>query len=79
MLQQQQISSENHRRWIGKTLRVLIEEKDPVQNRWKARSFMDAPEIDGRVYVTSAKRLGPGTFHSVVIEKAAEYDLFGTV
>lgn len=79
MLLQQSISAENHRRWIGQKLRVLVEEKDSESGRWKGRSYMDAPEIDGRVFVSSGRELRPGTFHSVLIEKTAEYDLFGTI
>ncbi len=79
MLQQQEISAQNNQRWIGKTLRVMVEEKDFAENRWRGRSFMDAPEIDGGVYVNSRMVLEPGTLYNVHIKKAAEYDLFGTV
>lgn len=79
MLLQQEISAKNNKRWIGKTLRVLIENRDAKKGYWAGRSFMDAPEIDGRVYVSSRTPLETGLFYEAQIQEATEYDLFGTV
>jgi len=78
MLLQQEISQENNKHWLGKTLKVLIEEvseKDP--NVWVGRSSMDAPEVDGNVFIKSAKSLQPGCFYSAKITATEEYDLVG--
>lgn len=79
MLTQQAISAENQAAWVGKSLKILVEEHDPKTASWIGRSFMDAPEIDGRVYLSSKKPLKIGHFYHAQILKSTEYDLFGTV
>ena len=44
-----------------------------------ARSYRDAPEIDGLVYIDTQKQLIPGDIELVKITNADEYDLYGTV
>ena len=80
MLLQQRISRENNRKFLGRTLQVLIDgpfPKDP--KKWTGRSYQDAPEIDGTVRVTSKKLLLPGEFYPVTITDFHEYDLVGQV
>jgi len=78
MLVQQEISSENNRRYLGQTLKVLIDEKvDHQDHQWIGRTFMDAPEVDGNVYVNSEKTLEVGRFYRVRIKSTQEYDLVG--
>jgi len=79
MIVQQAISTANQAAWVGKTLNVLVEEHDPKTASWKGRSYMDAPEIDGSVYVSSSKPLKTGHLYHATIQKSTEYDLFGTV
>ena len=79
---QQEISAENNRRLIGRTLPVLIDgqaENDP--RVYCGRSYQDAPEVDGLVYVTAPenKKLAPGDIVLTKIKKAQEYDLAGSV
>jgi ribosomal protein S12 methylthiotransferase len=69
MALQQRVSREVHQRYVGRTLRVLVEREGV------ARSHADAPEIDGTVRVTG--RAEVGQFCEVVITDAAEYDLTG--
>lgn len=67
------ISARRLRDKIGHKMRVLI---DAVEGDVAiARSSADAPEIDGKVYISHATQLKPGTFADVVIEKTDEYDL----
>jgi len=75
---QHDIAYEVQQRWVGKTLKVLIEEELP-DGRWAGRSEGDAPEIDGLVYVHSPKRLEIGNFVMVKITEADSYDLRGEV
>lgn len=80
MLLQQELSHEFNRSWIGRPIEVLIEgkdEKDP--DLWVGRSYMDAPEVDGNVYVRSRRRLKPGNFYEVNISEVKAYDLAGKV
>jgi len=80
MILQQAISRRINERWIGKTLRVLIEDREEGESgRWVGRSYMDAPEVDGSVFVNSKKALKPGKFYDVTIQSVREYDLAGQV
>lgn len=60
-------AEEFNQQQIGKTVRVLVEKPG------EARTFMDAPEIDGMVYVDAA--LAVGEFASVIISDWRGYDL----
>jgi ribosomal protein S12 methylthiotransferase len=75
---QQDIAYEQQQRWIGKDLKILIEEKLP-DGRWVGRTEGDAPEVDGLVYVKSSKVLRIGEFEQVRILEADSYDLMGEV
>ncbi|MFZ5353758.1 MAG: 30S ribosomal protein S12 methylthiotransferase RimO [Bacillota bacterium] len=74
---QQRISLENNMNLVGRTLKVLIEGME--DNRYIGRSYKDAPEIDGIVYVSSKRNLLPGEFYFVRITEAYEYDLMGEI
>lgn len=72
---QQRISLQRNRSWIGREMEVLIEAPHPNQrHRWVARSFRDAPEVDGTVLVR-ARAAQPGEFRTVRITDATPYDL----
>jgi ribosomal protein S12 methylthiotransferase len=78
MLLQQEISRESNKKWVGQMLQVLVDEhdeKDP--KRWIGRSFMDAPEVDGNVFIRTQKSLKRGCFYPVTIKATQEYDLVG--
>ncbi len=77
MARQQEISKEVNQKFMGKTLRVLIDEKQ--KEYYTGRSQYDAPEVDGQVYVKSAKSLKPGDFVEVRVTDTLEYDLVGEV
>ena len=74
---QNRISEENNRAMVGKTLRVLVEDFDPVSESHFGRSYKDAPEIDGKVYFKSPKRVEPGHLVDVEITEVLDYDLVG--
>jgi ribosomal protein S12 methylthiotransferase len=78
MRRQQEISADLQQEFIGKTLKVMIdEEQKGEKDIYLARSEFDAPEVDGLVYVRSRKKLQPGDFVPVRITDAYEYDLAG--
>ncbi len=62
---------------IGKTVTVLCEDYDPVGQIHFGRSAADAPEIDGKVYFRSEKRIAPGSFVQVKLRETLDYDLMG--
>jgi ribosomal protein S12 methylthiotransferase len=60
---------------VGYELDVLLDDRVDDET-WTGRSFADAPEIDGAVYVKGSD-LAPGTFLPVQIEARQDYDLIG--
>ncbi len=76
---QVEISARKNASKVGKTLTVLCEGYDPVAESYYGRSAADAPDVDGKVWFTSAKRLRAGSFVSVKIKEAMDYDLVGIV
>ena len=80
MTVQQDISKEAQQKFIGQTLKVLIDEQQKGEsNVFLGRSEYDAPEVDGVIYVHSKKNLMQGDFVLVKITDAYEYDLVGEV
>ncbi len=77
MNDQLRIAIEKNRAKIGTVQRVMVEGLDGTLNCYAGRTEADAPEIDGRVYFMSPKKLNPGTFLNVVINDTVEYDLLG--
>ncbi|MFH1846257.1 MAG: 30S ribosomal protein S12 methylthiotransferase RimO [Candidatus Omnitrophota bacterium] len=74
---QQEISYENNLGFIEKKLKVLIEDTVPDDPFcFTGRSEMDAPEVDGMVYV-KGKNLRIGSFVETKISGIMEYDLIG--
>jgi len=78
MALQQDISSSQNDAWVGKLLDVMIDapsENDP--QRYVARSYMDAPEVDGTVFVKTQNGtlLAPGDIVRVRVTGAEAYDL----
>ena len=79
MALQQQISAEKLAEKVGKTLKVLVDEIDEEENIAICRSYADAPEIDGHVYVDNIDAsVKVGEFLTVTIDEANEYDLFAS-
>ena len=80
MAVQQDISKAIQKGFVGRTLKVLIDEQqDGEENTYLGRSEYDAPEVDGLVYVHSEKELASGDFVMVKVTDAYEYDLVGEV
>ncbi len=75
MQAQQAISAKRLKRFVGKTLDVLIDEVDG--KKATGRSYADAPDIDGRVYVSHKGDVKVGDMVNVSITASDEYDLHG--
>ena len=72
------VSEEISESFVGKTLEVLCDGFDTVADIYYGRSYMDAPDVDGRVYFKAKRRHRGGDFVKVLIEEALDYDLIGT-
>jgi ribosomal protein S12 methylthiotransferase len=77
MALQAEISAAKLQRRVGQTLTVLVDEVD--EEGAVARGPMDAPEIDGGIYLDGATQLRPGEFVRVRITAASEHDLWADV
>lgn len=62
---------------IGKTLDVLVEGYDPYTDSYYGRTYMDAPDIDNNVILTSGYRIDDGDIIPVEIFDKDEYSLIG--
>ena len=92
MALQQQISEENMKRHIGRTLKVLVEtarngivhinsEEDTAENKFNydciGRTYMDVPDTDGVIYIKGKAK--PNTFVNCKVTGYKEYDLIGEI
>ena len=75
MRKQQEISAQKLKQRVGKDLQVLLEQK--TDDGYSARSYADAPEIDGLVYIDTNKSLNLGEYCQVRVYDSDEYDLYG--
>ena len=71
---QAEISREKLARRIGQRLTVLVEEVE--EDEVVARSYADAPEIDGLVIIPGAWELDPGDFLEVRVTDSGDHDLW---
>ncbi|MDD6022097.1 MAG: 30S ribosomal protein S12 methylthiotransferase RimO [Oscillospiraceae bacterium] len=77
MRQQFDIFSRKQEEKIGNAYKVLVEGYDSYTDSYCGRSYMDAPEIDSKIYFTSSAPLETGEFVDVRIINTKEYDLIG--
>ncbi|MCR5324678.1 MAG: 30S ribosomal protein S12 methylthiotransferase RimO [Lachnospiraceae bacterium] len=91
MLAQQEVVFEKNRMLAGKTFRVMIDgmisepdafetfisDEDDDMKVYVARTYMDAPDIDGSVFVLSRREIISGSLTNVIIEGYNGYDLIG--
>lgn len=77
MKMQQQIAFEKAEEMIGRKLEVLIEGKLPEEGVFIGRTYKDAPNVDGMIFVNSDRELVTGDVVTVGITDFHEYDLIG--
>lgn len=76
---QQEVSYDNGQEAVGQELLVMIEGKLPEEHVYVGRTYKDAPEVDGYIFVYSADELVTGDFAMVTVTGASEYDLIGEI
>ena len=75
---QQEISLDKGENRVGSVMDVVIEGKVADEDAYIARSYADAPGVDGYVFIENVTAdLMSGTFVKVYIKAAMEYDLIG--
>ncbi len=73
------VSEDKSAEKVGSIQKVLCDGFDTVAEIHYGRSYADAPDVDGRVYFKSPKRIAPGEFVDVLVTEALDYDLIGEV
>ena len=74
---QQEIAFEKSESMIGRVLEVMIEGKVADENAYAGRTYMDAPGVDGLLFLNTEEELMSGDFVCVKVTGALEYDLIG--
>lgn len=75
---QKKISKEVNEQFLGKSIPCIIESVTS-DGLVIARSYRDAPEVDGLVYIDTEEFPVPGDIETVKINSCDDYDLFGTM
>ena len=76
---QQEIAFEKSESMVGRVLTVLIEGKVVDEPAYVGRTYMDAPGVDGLIFVNADAELLSGDFVRVKVTGSAEYDLIGEI
>lgn len=74
---QQEIVFENNEKMIGKKMQAMIEGFLPDEGVYVARTYRDAPDIDGLVFIKYSREHMTGDLVDITITGAYEYDLNG--
>lgn len=76
---QQEIAFEKAEEMIGRVLTVMIEGKIADEDAYVARTYRDAPNVDGYLFVNTTATLMTGDLVRVQVTDSNEYDLIGEI
>ncbi|WP_294479486.1 30S ribosomal protein S12 methylthiotransferase RimO [uncultured Ruminococcus sp.] len=80
IMQEQMLVTERYNQeQLGKTVEIVCEGFDRYAECYFGRGTADAPEIDGKVFFTSEKKVAVGQYVKVELFDTLDYDLLGTV
>ena len=74
---QQDIAFEQAENMVGREMLVMIEGKVADENAYVGRTYKDAPNVDGFIFINTEEELMSGDFAKVKVTGALEYDLIG--
>ena len=74
---QQEIAFDLAEDMIDREVLVMIEGKVADENAYVGRTYRDAPNVDGLIFINTDEELMTGDFAKVKVTGAAEYDLIG--
>ena len=74
---QQDIAFEKSEAMVGRELIVMVEGKVADENAYVSRTYMDAPGVDGYLFIQTPEVLMTGDFARVRVTGALDYDLIG--
>ena len=76
---QQEIAFEKAEEMVGKELWCMVEGKLTDEYAYVARTYRDAPGVDGYLFIQTTEELMSGDFVKVRVTGAEEYDLIGEI
>ncbi|MEE0418862.1 MAG: 30S ribosomal protein S12 methylthiotransferase RimO [Lachnospiraceae bacterium] len=76
---QQEIAFERAKDKVGQVMTAMVEGQVAGENAYVARTFADAPGIDGYLFINTSETLVSGDFVKVRVTGALEYDLIGEI
>lgn len=76
---QQEIAFEKAENMIGKQILAMIEGKVADENAYVGRTYKDAPNVDGLIFINTDEELMTGDFVLVEVTGSYEYDLIGEI
>ena len=74
---QQEIAFDLAEDMVGREVLVMIEGKVADENAYVGRTYKDAPNVDGLIFINTDEELMSGDFARVHVTGALEYDLIG--
>lgn len=74
---QQEIAFDNAEDMVGREMLVMIEGKVADENAYVGRTYRDAPNVDGMIFINTDEELLSGDFARVKVTGALDYDLIG--
>ncbi|PXV96035.1 SSU ribosomal protein S12P methylthiotransferase [Lachnotalea glycerini] len=76
---QQEIVFDKEDNMVGRIVKVMIEGKVVDENAYVGRTYKDAPNVDGYIFIHTDQELISGDFVNVKVTGALEYDLIGEI
>ena len=76
---QQEIAFEAAEKMVGRKLTAMIEGKVAEEDVYVARTYKDAPGVDGYLFINTERQLMSGDFVETLITGSNEYDLTGEI
>ena len=74
---QQAIAFEKAEETVGRELWAMVEGRVADEDVYVARTYKDAPEVDGMLFLNTTASLVTGDFVKVLVTDANQYDLIG--
>lgn len=74
---QQEIVFDNAQKMVGREVLVMVEGKVADENAYVGRTYRDAPNVDGLIFINTDEELLSGDFARVKVTGAVDYDLIG--
>lgn len=76
---QEEVIMDANEKLIGRELYCMVEGQVSGENTYVGRTYRDAPDIDGYIFIDTDKTLVSGDFVKVRVTGAYEYDLIGEI